>query len=102
MLPSLTKTPPRTLLSTLFSKVTFLLYFLEIFLPFIFLPLTFILIDAYPLTIIEICLMYLSCFTLASVISFVFSKTQFGYILNLLHDMYPNVMDEIELEYSKK
>lgn len=80
----------------------YLLYFLEIFLPFIFLPLTFILIDAYPLTIIEICLMYLSCFTLASVISFVFSKTQFGYILNLLHDMYPNVMDKIELEYSKK
>ena len=80
----------------------YLLYFLEIFLPLIFLPLTFILIDAYTLTIIEICLMYISCFTLASVISFVFSKNQFGYILNLLHDMYPNLMDKIELEYSKK
>lgn len=80
----------------------YLLYFLEIFLPLVFLPLTFILIDAYTLTIIEICLMYISCFTLASVISFVFSKNQFGYILNLLHDMYPNLMDKIELEYSKK
>lgn len=80
----------------------YLLYFLEIFLPLIFLPITFIIIDAYTLTIIEICLMYLSCFTLASVISFVFSKNEFGYILNLLHDMYPNLMDNIELEYSNK
>ncbi len=80
----------------------YLLYFLEILLPLIFLPITFILIDAYTLTIIEICLMYISCFTLASVISFVFSKTEFGYILNLLHDMYPNLMDNIELEYSRK
>lgn len=80
----------------------YLLYFLEIILPLVFLPLTFIIIDAYTLTIIQICLMYLSCFTLASVISFVFSKNEFGYILNLLHDMYPDLMDNIELEYSKK
>lgn len=80
----------------------YLLYFLEIILPLVFLPLTFIIIDAYTLTIIQICLMYLSCFTLASVISFVFSKNEFGYILNLLHDMYPDLMDNIELECSKK
>ncbi len=80
----------------------YLLYFLEILIPLIFLPITFIIIDAYTLTIIEICLMYLSCFTLASVISFVFSKNEFGYILNLLHDMYPNLMDKIELEFSQK
>lgn len=80
----------------------YLLYFLEILLPLIFLPITFIIIDAYTLTIIEICLMYISCFTLASVISFVFSRNEFGYILNLLYDMYPDLMDNIELEYSKK
>lgn len=80
----------------------YLLYFLEILLPLMFLPITFIIIDAYTLTIIQICLMYLSCFTLASVISFVFSKNQFGYILNLLHDIYPNLIDNIELEFSKK
>ena len=77
----------------------YLLYFLEILLPLIFLPLAFIIINAYMLTIIEICLMYVSCFTLASIISFVFSKNEFGYILNLLHDMYPDLMDNIELEY---
>lgn len=80
----------------------YLLYFLEILLPLIFLPLAFIIINAYMLTIIEICLMYVSCFTLASIISFVFSKNEFGYILNLLHDMYPDLMDNIELEYSKE
>jgi len=80
----------------------YLLYFLEILLPLIFLPITFIIIDAYTLTIINICLMYISCFTLASVISFVFSKNEFGYILNLLHAMHPNLMDDIELEYSQK
>ena len=80
----------------------YLLYFLEILLPLIFLPLTFIIIDAYPVTILKICLIYLSFFTLASVISFVFSKNEFGYILNLLNTMYPDLMQKIELEYSEK
>lgn len=80
----------------------YLLYFLEILLPLIFLPLTFFIIDAYPLTILKICLIYLSFFTLASVISFVFSKNEFGYILNLLNTMYPDLMEKIELEYSEK
>lgn len=80
----------------------YLLYFLEILLPLIFLPLTFIIIDAYPLTILKICLIYLSFFTLASVISFVFSKNEFGYILNLLNTMYPKLMEKIELECSEK
>ena len=71
-------------------------------LPLIFLPLTFIIIDAYPVTILKICLIYLSFFTLASVISFVFSKNEFGYILNLLNTMYPDLMQKIELEYSEK
>lgn len=80
----------------------YLLYFLEILLPLIFLPLTFMIIEAYPLTILKICLIYLSFFTLASVISFVFSKNEFGYILNLLNSMYPELMEKIELEYSEK
>lgn len=80
----------------------YLLYFLEIFLPFIFLPITFILIDAYPITILKICLVYLSFFTLASVTSFVFSKNEFGSILTLLNNLYPDIMEKIELEYSNK
>ncbi len=80
----------------------YLLYFLEILLPFIFLPVTFILIDAYPITILKICLVYLSFFTLASVTSFVFSKNEFGSILTLLNNLYPDIMEKIELEYSNK
>ena len=80
----------------------YLLYFLEILLPFIFLPITFILIDAYPITILKICLVYLSFFTLASVTSFVFSKNEFGSILTLLNNLYPDIMEKIELEYSNK
>lgn len=80
----------------------YLLYFLEIVVPLVFLPLTFILIDAYTLTILKICLIYLSFFTLGSVISFVFSKNEFGYILNLLNNAYPEFMEKIELEYSEK
>lgn len=80
----------------------YLLYFLEILLPLIFFPLTFILIKAYPVTIFKICLTYLSFFTLASVISFVFSKDEFGYILNLLNTMYPDIIEKIELQFSNK
>ena len=80
----------------------YLLYFLEILLPLIFLPVTFIVIDAYPLTILKICLTYLSFFTLASVTSFVFSKHQFGYILTLLNKMYPDIMEKIEIASSNK
>ena len=80
----------------------YLLYFLEILLPLIFLPITFIVIDAYPLTILKICLTYLSFFTLASVTSFVFSKHQFAYILTLLNNMYPEIMEKIEIIASNK
>ena len=80
----------------------YLLYFLEILLPLIFLPITFIVIDAYPLTILKICLTYLSFFTLASVTSFVFSKQQFGYILTLLNNMYPDIMEKMEISSSNR
>ena len=80
----------------------YLLYFLEIAVPLIFLPLIFIIIKAYPLTILKICLIYWSFFTLASVINFVFSKNEFRYILNLLNTMYPKLMEKIELECSNK
>lgn len=62
----------------------YLLYFLEIAIPLVFLPLTFIIIKAYPLTILKICLSYISFFTLASVISFVFSKMQFRIYINTI------------------
>ena len=91
-----------TKLRALCYNTPYLLYFLEILLPLIFLPITFIVIDAYPLTILKICLTYLSFFTLASVTSFVFSKQQFGYILTLLNNMYPDSMEKIEIESSNK
>ncbi len=74
----------------------YLLYFLEILVPLIFLPVTFMIIKAYPLTIIKICLIYLSFFTLGSVISLIFSKNQFRRILMVLHDNYTEIMDDIE------
>lgn len=75
----------------------YLLYFLEILVPLIFLPLTFSILNAYSITILKICLVYISFFTLASVITFIFAKNEFGYILNLLSSMYPKLMEEIEL-----
>ena len=80
----------------------YLLYVLEILLPLIFLPVTFIIIKAYPLTILKICLAYLSFFTLASVTSFVFSKNKFGYIINLLNEKYPELMQNIEQQSTLK
>lgn len=78
----------------------YLLYFLEIILPLIFLPITFIIIEAYPLTILKICLTYISFFTLASVTSFVFSKNEFAYIISLLNEEYPDIMQKLEQKAS--
>ena len=80
----------------------YLLYVLEILLPLIFLPITFMIIKAYPLTILKICLAYLSFFTLASVTSFVFSKNKFGYIINLLNEKYPELIQNIEQQSTLK
>ncbi len=80
----------------------YLLYFLEILIPLIFLPITFIIIKAYPLTILKICLTYISFFTLASVTSFVFSKNEFAYIVNLLNEEYPEIMQKLEQKSSLK
>lgn len=80
----------------------YLLYFLEIILPLIFLPITFIIIKAYPLTILKICLTYISFFTLASVTSFVFSKNEFAYIISLLNEEYPEIMQKLEQKSSLK
>lgn len=73
----------------------FLLYYLEICIPLVLLPITFIMIKAYTLTIIKICLIYISFFTLASVISFIYSQNEFKNILVNLHTKYPQYMDDI-------
>lgn len=73
----------------------FLLYYLEICIPLVLLPITFIMIKAYTLTIIKICLIYISFFTLASVISFISSQKDFKGILTNLHAKYPYDMDNI-------
>lgn len=73
----------------------FLLYYLEICIPLVLLPITFIMIEAYTLTIIKICLIYISFFTLASVISFISSQKDFNNILINLHAKYPSYMDDI-------
>ena len=80
----------------------YLLYFLEILIPLTFLPITFILIKAPMLTIIKICLIYISFFTLGSIISFIFSKNQFRHILTKLHNIYPEIMDDIEFNFNCK
>ena len=80
----------------------YLLYLLEILLPLIFLPVTFMIIKAYPITILKICLTYISFFTLASVTSFVFAKNEFGYILTLLNKEYPDTMQQLEQKFSAK
>ncbi len=93
-------------LSTLYKirafcyNTPYLLYFLEIFIPLIFLPLTLYALKAYPIAILKICLVYISFLTLASVITFIFAKNEFGYILNLLSSMYPKLMKEIEIQNS--
>lgn len=73
----------------------FLLYYLEICIPLVLLPITFIMVDAYTLTIIKICLIYISFFTLASVISFISSQEDFKNILINLHKKYPTYMNDI-------
>lgn len=73
----------------------FLLYYLEICIPLVLLPVTFMMVKAYNLTIIKICLIYLSFFTLASVICFISSQNEFKNILVDLHTKYPYEMDNI-------
>lgn len=87
-------------LRALCYNTPYLLYFLEILIPLIFLPLTFLLLNASFITILKICSVYISFFTLASVITFIFAKNEFGYILNLLNSMYPDLILEIEIKES--
>lgn len=101
-------TPKESIVNILYAvrrfcyDTPYLLYFLEILIPLIFLPITFIIIKAYPLTILKICLTYISFFTLASVTSFVFSKNEFAYIVSLLNEEYPEIMQKLEQKSSVK
>lgn len=76
----------------------YLLYYLEILLPLILMPITFLFIQAYILTIIKICLIYILFFTLGAVLCFVFSQSQFKKILIILHEKFPDVSEKIENE----
>lgn len=80
----------------------YLLYYLEISIPLILMPLTFIIIQAYLLTIIKICLIYILFFTLGAVMSFVFSQREFKKILIFLHTMYPEISNKVENEKNEK
>ena len=68
--------------------------------PIIMLPTVFFFFKVNIITIVKICIVYISFLTLSSVIAFVFSKNGFRKILVLLHDNYPYIMDKIEYEYS--
>ncbi len=89
------------IIRSLCLKTPYLLYYLEIFIPLIILPLTFTVVTAYFLTIVKICIIYISFFTLGAVMSFVSSQSEFKKILISLHDTYPNLIDEIEKKYYK-
>lgn len=78
----------------------FLLYYTEILVPLVLLPISFILIQAFPLTILKICLIYIMFFTLGAVLSFVFSQKEFKHILEQLHNDFPKLVEEIS--YTKK
>lgn len=102
---NLSKTQTITLLQNirlLCLNTPYLLYYLEILIPLIILPLTFIMIKAYFLTIIKICIIYISFFTLGAVMSFVSSQSEFKKIMISLHNMYPDLTDEIEEKYYKQ
>lgn len=74
----------------------YLLYYLEIFIPLVILPITFIMIKAYTLTIIKICIIYISFFTLGAVMSFVSSQSEFKKIMISIHNAYPDLSDIIQ------
>ena len=76
----------------------YLLYYLEILLPLILMPITFLFVQAYILTIIKICLIYILFFTLGAVLCFVFSQSQFKKILIALHEQFPEISGKIENE----
>ena len=76
----------------------YLLYYLEILLPLILMPITFLFVQAYILTIIKICLIYILFFTLGAVLCFIFSQTQFKKILISLHEQFPDISGKIENE----
>ena len=78
----------------------YLIYYIDVIMPIIMLPTVFFLLKANIITIVKICIVYISFLTLSSVIAFVFSKNGFRKILVLLHDNYPYIMDKIEYEYS--
>lgn len=76
----------------------YLLYYLEILLPLILMPITFLFVQAYILTIVKICLIYILFFTLGAVLCFVFSQAQFKKILISLHEQFPDISGKIENE----
>ncbi len=80
----------------------YLVYYLEIFIPIFFLPTLFLFLKASTVTIIKICIVYISFLTLSAVFSFVFSRNGFRKILILLHDNYTAIMDKIEFDFSKR
>lgn len=79
-------------------QTPYLLYYLEILLPLILMPITFLFIQAYTLTIVKICLTYILFFTLGAVLCFVFSQTQFRNILIMLHSEFPEESEKVEKE----
>ena len=80
----------------------FLIYYLEILAPLTLIPIALISVKALPLTIIKICIVYVSSFTLCAIISLVFSQKEFKKILVQLHNEYPSLINNTEINKKYK
>ncbi len=88
-------------LKYLYLYTPIIIYFIEIGIPLILLPVLFIMLSALPIAIFKICLVYISFFMLCAIISFVFSKKEFKNALVDLHEKYPSLTNTSYMPSSK-
>jgi len=88
-------------LKYLYLYTPIIIYFIEIGIPLVLLPVLFIMLSALPIAIFKICLVYISFFMLCAIISFVFSKKEFKNALVDLHEKYPSLTNTSYMPSSK-
>jgi len=88
-------------LKYLYLYTPIIIYFLEIGIPLVLLPVLFIMLSALPIAIFKICLVYISFFMLCAIISFVFSKKEFKNALVDLHEQHPDLTNTSYMPSSK-
>lgn len=88
-------------LKYLYLYTPIIVYFIEIGIPLVLLPVLFIMLSALPIAIFKICLVYISFFMLCAIISFVFSKKEFKNALVDLHEKYPSLTNTSYMPSSK-